>query len=176
MIVSQQSFWLLLVGLALSRSMAWGQTQGPANAPVRVAPFELADQFGTRHSITFPDTNVLVLTVADRKGSEQIQPWVAAVKDRYGSKVRISGVADVGKVPGPLHSLIRRQFVKTCPYPVMLDWTGSVVSSFHYQQHLANVFVIERSGEVGGHFTGTTNRAALDSLFAALDRALQKGP
>jgi len=146
----------------------------PTNSEPALAPFELRDQYDVSHKISFPATNVTVMTVADKKGSEQIDGWIAALKERYTGQILIEGIADVSNVPRLLRSMVREQFKKHRKYPVMLDWAGPTVRSFHYHKDEANVFVIDRQGHVTGHFTGTTNEIALNELFLAIDRALSK--
>ena len=33
------------------------------------------------------------MTVADRAGSEQLEPWIRSLYERYGSQIDIDGVA-----------------------------------------------------------------------------------
>ena len=162
-----------LTGLLLCAALC---TAGPAptNSEPALAPFELHDQYNIRHKISFPATNVIVLTVADQKGSEQIDGWVAPLKERYGERIAIAGVADVSKVPRLLRSMVRERFKKRRAYPVMLDWEGSVARGLNYHKDEANVFVIDLDGRVSGHFTGATDEVSLRTLFAEVDLALRK--
>jgi hypothetical protein len=57
------------------------------------------------------------MTVADRKGSEQLEPWITKLSHRYGKQIDIDGVADVSMVPGPLREVIREMFRKRLAYP-----------------------------------------------------------
>ena len=148
----------------------------PTNSGPALAPFELHDQYDIPHKISFPATNVTVMTVADKKGSEQIDGWIAPLKERYGGRIDIKGVADMSKVPGLLRSMVREQFKKRRTYPVMLDWDGPVARGFNYHKDEANVYVIDRDGHVTGHFMGATNEIVLSALFGAVDRALRKPP
>jgi hypothetical protein len=148
----------------------------PTNSEPALVPFELRDQYDIPHKISFPATNVTVMTVADKKGSEQIDGWIAPLKERYGGRIAIEGIADMSKVPGLLRSMVREQFKKRRTYPVMLDWDGPVARGFNYHKDEANVFVIDRDGRITGHFTGATNEVALKVLFADVDRVLMKPP
>lgn len=148
----------------------------PTNSQPVLASFELRDQYNTAHTISFPATNVIVMTVADRKGSKQIDGWIAPLKQHYGGRIAISGVADMSKVPGFLRSTVREQFKERLKYPVMLDWDGRVARGFNYHEDAANVFVIDRDGRITGHFTGTPSEIDLSALFGAIDRALSNPP
>ena len=146
----------------------------PTNSVPALASFELRDQYDNPHTISFPATNVTLMTVADRKGSEQIDGWIAPVKERYGDRIAIEGIADVSTVPRLLRSMVRKQFKKDRAYPVMLDWDGPVARSFNYQKDKANFFVIDRQGRITGCFSGATNDVALKALFASIDLAISK--
>jgi len=146
----------------------------PTNSVPVVAAFELRDQYDALHRIAFPAANVTVLTVADRKGSEQIDGWIAPLKERYAERIAIMGIADMSQVPGLLRSMVKNRFSRRYPHPVMLDWEGLVARGFHYQQDKANLFVIDRDGRVTGHFTGATNEVVLRALFTGVDLALSK--
>lgn len=83
----------------------------PHSEPV-LASFELRDQYDIAHKISFPTTHITVMTVADKKGSEQIDGWIAPLKERFGGRIAIEGVADMSKVPGFLRSMVREKFKK----------------------------------------------------------------
>lgn len=158
-------------GLLLAAALCAAGATPPTAAPV-LAAFELSDQYGIVHRISFPATNVTLMTVADRQGSEQIDGWIAPLEARYGGRIVIAGIADLSQVPGLLRSMVREKFRKRWVHPVMLDWEGSVARGFHYQKDKANVFVIDREGRMTGHFTGATNEVALTALFAEVDLLL----
>ncbi|MFZ0826034.1 MAG: hypothetical protein WAO02_01295 [Verrucomicrobiia bacterium] len=162
-----------LTGLLLLAT-AGTAAETPAKAAPAAAAFELRDQYETLHMISFPTTNVTVMTVADRKGSEQIGGWIAPLKERYAGRIAIAGIADMSQVPGLLRSMVQARFRKRYTYPVMLDWDGLVARGFHYQKDQANVFVIDGNGRVTGQFTGATNAVALKALFTRVDLALSK--
>src|SRR5262245_55572096 len=90
----------------------------PTNAP---ACIELADQFEQLQKLAFPNTNVTVLLLADRKGSAQIPGWVEPVSKRFGKRVEVRGIADVSAVPRLLRGSVRLTFRKDFTYPVMMD-------------------------------------------------------
>ena len=159
---------------ALLLAAAGATEAAPTNSAPVVAAFELRDQYDTLHQISFPATNVTVLTVADRKGSEQISGWIAPLKQRYAERITIMGIADMSQVPGLLRSMVKHRFGKRYTYPVMLDWEGLVARGFHYQKDKANLFVIDREGCMTDHFTGATNEVALSTLFVAVDLRLSK--
>jgi hypothetical protein len=141
----------------------------PTNAPARIV---LNDQFEVPQTLSFPSTNITLLTIADHKGSEQIAGWIAPVKQKYGARLDIRGIADLSPVPRLLRGMIRKQFQKAQSYPVMLDWSGDAVNAFTYVPDQVNVLVIDESGKILIRLTGAANDAALQKLYEVIDRAL----
>ncbi len=139
-------FGAMLVSAMNSRAEAFTT---PAATTNLICPgFELPDQFGTNHTVSFPRPNPTVLIVADRKGSEQIEAWVAALKGRYHGRLTLIGVADVGGAPSWVHGLIRSSFRKKYPYPILLDWSGRLPAGLHCQKDSANVFLLDPTGRI----------------------------
>jgi hypothetical protein len=134
--------------------------------------FELPDQFGTNHQVNFPQSHPQVLIVADRKGSEQIDAWVAALKARYGRRLKLTGVADVGGAPGWVQGLIRKKFRKQYAYPILLDWSGQLPAALHCEKDAANVFLLDAAGRVLATERGECAAASLPRLTQRADQAL----
>lgn len=145
-------FITVLVGLVALAAALAGHPNKLGRAPERI---ELHDQFGTPQRLNFPGTNIVVLVVADRKGSEQVQGWVSTLGSRYSRRINVRGLADVSSVPGLLRDSVRRSIRQTFAHPVMLDWTGELASALGRQQNEAFVLVITRSGEVVARVNGS---------------------
>jgi len=160
-------FTILL--LSFSPARAGEPLQPPARVPVLI---ELRDQYDAPQKLSFPTTNVVVLTIADRKGSEQIDDWIAALKTRYVGRIDIRGLADCGGAPALLRGRIRKKFRETRAHPVMMDWSGEVCARFGYKQNAANVLVIGRDGGVLARHSGAASPSAVADVCAALDKAL----
>jgi hypothetical protein len=149
-----------------------------SGAPSRVCPtlmipaFELRDQFNQPQALTFPATNVQIVIVADRKGSEQIEGWVRPLKQHYGERLVIHGVADVRSVPALLRGRVRREFQQAQMYPVMLDWSGQVVKNFSPTPQQANLCLLNREGRIVARFSGSASPAQLQQLQVLLDSLL----
>jgi hypothetical protein len=160
---------VLLPGPA--RGIAGETPKSPSHAP---ASIELRDQYDAPQRLAFPATNVVVLTIADKTGSEQIDGWVAALKARYAGRIELRGLADVGGVPGFLRGKVRKKFQETRAYPVMMDWSGKVCAQFGFQPGLANVLVIARDGYIHARVAGSLREPALKEISGAIDAALIK--
>ena len=162
---------LLLVTLATGVSAAPNSEPSitPTNAPSSI---ELHDQFDAPQTLSFPATNVTLLTIADKKGSEQVPGWVTPLKQRFGKRIDIRGLADVSTVPRPFRGMVRKKFQKLQTYPVMLDWSGEAVKAFTYVPDKANVLVLDGHGQILKRINGEANPKAVQDLCAAIDRAL----
>ena len=167
----KQILSLLLVTLATGVSAAPNSEPSltPTNAPSLI---ELRDQFDTPQTLSFPATNVTLLTIADKKGSEQIAGWITPLKQRFGKRIDIRGLADVSTVPRLLRGMIRMKFQKSQTYPVMMDWSGEAVKAFTYVPDKANVLVLDERGQILKRISGEANPKAVQDLCAAIDRAL----
>jgi hypothetical protein len=119
-----------------------------ASPPEQLSDFALSDQNSVFRRYSFPKQKVTAMTVADRAGSEQLEPWIGSLYERYGSRIDIDGVADVSTVPKPLHGVVHALFRKRLTHSVMLDWHGSVVKRLEYEPGAANIYVIDRRGTI----------------------------
>lgn len=162
---------LLLVYLLLSCHTTWADTPPawPTNAPVCI---ELHDQFNAPQKLSFPAPKAIVLAIADRKGSEEVNGWITALKPLYGTRVEFRGLANVAGVPGFFQGRLRRKFQETVTYPVMMDWSGTACGRFGYQRQVANILVIDRGGTIHARICGRVTPAGLASARAALEEAL----
>jgi hypothetical protein len=138
----------------------------------KLGDFELTDQEAKKRIYRFPKTKVTVMTVADRKGADQLAPWIQPVYDRYQNQIDVDGVADVSMIPKLFQPILREAFKKRLEYSVMLDWDGSVVKQFAYKKNVANIYVIDRGGRIVQRLTGAISNEALRALFRAIDAAI----
>lgn len=142
-------------------------------APVeKLTDFELTDQHKKPRSYRFPKAKVTVMTVADHKGSDQLAPWIQRLYDRYEKRIDIDGVADVSMIPKPLHNMFRESFRKQLTRSVLLDWGGSVIKLFDYKKGVANLYVIDRSGQILKQVTGPVSDEVLREIALEIDRAI----
>jgi len=155
----------------LAQTNAPTSSRSPANS-VTFARISLPDQYGAARTCDFSHHQLTVLTVADRQGCEQIGPWVPAVKERYGTKVDIEGIADVSAVPGPLRSMIRKKLKARVEYPIMLDWSGEIIRRFDLSKNVANVFLVGDRGKLLLTLHEWPDKAKLEKLFSAIDSGL----
>ncbi len=167
----KQLLSLLWVTVAVGVGAASG-TESPV-VPTKAPPvIELRDQFDVLQRLSFPGTNLTLLTIADKKGSDQIAGWVRPIRERFGHQIDIRGIADVSAVPRPLRAMVRGKFQKLQTFPVMLDWSGDVVKAFTYVPDKANVLVLDGSGQILRRTSGEATREAVQSLCAEMEHVL----
>ena len=162
---------LLLVFLGV-----WFILPRSAAESMTVGSFVLHDQNATERQYHFPKNKISVLVIADRGGSDQLEPWIARLYSRYGDRIDIDGIADVSIIPPAFHGMFRAAFRRKLVYPVMLDWTGSVVNRFKYQKGEANLFVVDRRGNIMARVSGSVTDEGVERLFRAVDRASDRRP
>lgn len=134
--------------------------------------FELQDQFGTQHQITFPQNRISVLLFADREGSQQLEGWVKPLYERYRDAIDIQGVARLVGVPPPLRPVIRAIFRRLFAHPVMMDWTGHVSDHFAFESGRVNLLVISPAGQTEYRINGPATPALLEQCYARIDTLL----
>ncbi len=145
----------------------------PTNAP---ASIELRDQFDAPQKLSFPNTNLTVLIIADRKGSEQINGWIAALKEHFAKRIDIRGLADVSGVPRLLRGTVQSSFAKSQSFPVMMDWSGSAVKALTYVPDNANLLLLDGRGHILRRLSGPATPKLIADLSEAIDRALASRP
>jgi hypothetical protein len=150
---------------------AWGANARPEG--IRVESFQLADQFGTQHSIEFPRTRPLLLLIGDRRGSEEIDAWIEPLKQRWKDVADIYGIADVQAVPRFLRGRITDAIRKSRTKPLLLDFDGKVTGSLPYEKKAANIFAISKDGRLlaqvsGPYEPGTNSSQKLDRIAQGL--------
>ena len=156
--------------MAMTCLVAFGIQAGTlTNAP---ACIELPDQFEKPQKLSFPNTNLTVLTLADRKGSEQIAGWVEPVAQRFGTRVAVRGIADVSAVPRLLRGTVRSAFRKEQSYPVMMDWSGKEVAKFAPKENVTTVLLIDGQGKILRRYEGVAKKAEVEELCKLIQEML----
>ena len=132
--------------------------------------FELPDQFGKNHRFDFPRTRPLLLLVGDRKGSEEVDDWIAPLKEHWGKVADIAGIADVHGVPSFLRERIRNGIRERRPRELMLDFDGVVVESLAVTSKTANLFLLDPEGRIAVRVEGKPDEKKLAALRAVFER------
>jgi hypothetical protein len=161
-----KKLWLIAMICLISLGVQAGAI---TNAPPCI---ELPDQFEKPQKISFPNTNLTVLTIADRKGSEQIAGWVEPVAKRFGTRVAVWGIADVSAVPRLLRGTVRSAFRKEQTHPVMMDWWGEVVKKFSPKADVTTLLLIDGHGKILRRYEGAAKAAETQELCKLIEQLL----
>jgi hypothetical protein len=197
-----------LLSLTLVVSLSLGAAAADRPLPRPAPALEMEDQFGDEHSLGAYRGEVVVLVYADKKGAlasrdlgaklhvhfhpeaEGKPPAEAALApvrpipgwppDRPSTEVRLVPLAAIGKVPGLLQPLVRREFRKASPdAPIWLDLGDALRREFGLQPGVPNVVVVDPRGQVRLEQGGALEEAAFAGLveeIEALRRAVGAAP
>lgn len=162
-----------LLTLMMLISCFGGESVSKTTGVKQVQSFTLSDQFKKKHTQTFPGTRVIVLALADRKGSEQLEDWITPFYKRYGEQIDIYGVANLKGVPRVMKPLLRKLFRKGLDYPVMMDWSGEVCKALSYDAGKANILILCPKGGVRHRINGKVTEKDLQDCFSKVDEQLR---
>jgi hypothetical protein len=134
--------------------------------------FELEDQFGKKLSVKFPTDKVTILIFGDREGSAQIERWVRPLYGRYTNSIYIFGVAELSAAPWIARPFVRGIIKSKSRTPIMLDWSGNVSKNYGYEKGKANLFVVDKAGNIIAEKRGAATASALSDLYRTINRVL----
>jgi hypothetical protein len=144
-----------------------------SNSESRKAPsFELEDQFQKNFSVKFPADKVTILVFGDRNGSNQIEGWVRPLYGKYSDGIYIFGVAELSAVPWVARPFVRGIIKNKSKTSIMLDWSGKISKSYGYQKNKANLFVVDKAGNVIAEKRGAATPSALADLYPEINRGV----
>lgn len=154
------------------KSKSYAGLNSYSSLPVsdKAAEFDLKDQYNKSFSVNFPKDNATILVFGDRAGSAQIEGWVRPLVDKYADKIDIYGIAELSAVPGIAQGIVRQIMKNQVKYSVMLDWSGDVSKAYGYQKGRANLFVIDKYGNITAKRVGAANNAELEQIYREINR------
>lgn len=166
--------WALAGLLALLIWTGWSG-RGPVRANEALVgqqsqAFTLSDQYKKDITVKFPNAKPVVLMLGDKGGSEQIEPWVRVLYDKYGAALDIQGIAILRGVPPPIRPIIRSQLRSRAPKSVLLDWGGNVADMFKCKGSVCNLVVIDREGRIVHIERGPLTSERSRAVCAVIDR------
>jgi peroxiredoxin len=155
---------IVFITVALLAGTAGAQPAVDARAP----EFSLQDQHEKTVSLREYEGRVVVLIASDKEGKAQNRGWEQAIRERYGERVVILGIADVSSVPFFLKGKIRNDFKKDGE-SILLDWKGEVFRSYGFAKAVSNIVLIDGHGVIRHRSSGTASSAAVQELFKRID-------
>lgn len=166
--------WTILTVCLVAAAFGLGSTQDApetSSSPAVLASFQLEDQFGAAHRVSFPGERPTILLVGDQHGSEEVGGWIPPLAEQLGDQAQILGIADVRGVPGLFRNSIRKLMRKRHAHPVLLDFEGTVLEALPCTRRTANVFVIDAGGHVLARVIGPVSDDRLREVRQALPTA-----
>lgn len=145
---------------------------GESASAQKATEFTLADQFNNQTSVKFPAGKPVVLIFGDREGSEQIEGWVRPLYGKFTDQIYIFGIAELSAVPRVARPVVRRLIKSKSKNSVMLDWSGAVSEAYDYEKEKANVFVIDKNGNIVAEKNGAASESELNDLYSKINRIL----
>jgi predicted transcriptional regulator len=156
---------ILFITVVLLVGAAGAQPLVNARAP----EFTLQDQFDRTFTLRWLEGRTVVLIASDKEGSAQNPAWMKAIREAYGDRLVVQGIADVRTVPFFLKGKIRNDFKKDAE-SILLDWKGEVFTAYGLAPKVSNVVLIDKLGTIGFLHSGPADPDALQRLFAVIDR------
>lgn len=154
-----------LVAVLLATASATGSA-APATPASLAAPatrrldsFRIADQFGKTNHVQFPTSRPVLLLLGDRRGSEQVDAWIPVLREHWGKSAEILGIADVSSVPRFLRSRVTEAIRKARSQSVLLDYDGVISDHLKPVSKVANLFLLDRTGQLRLHLSGEFDTA-----------------
>lgn len=129
---------------------------------------ELETQFGGTVRI-LGDGKPRIIVYADRDGSDQTDAWGQVLS---AMPCPVVAAANLSAVPGFARSMVRDAFGDEDP--IALDWEGMVAERLPFHKGEANVYLVDRAGEILTHTTGVPQEAAVKELTTLTHRNCRK--
>jgi predicted transcriptional regulator len=148
----------------------------------QAVPIVLSDQYDHPFQLADLRGSIVVLIVGDRSGSNFMDAWGHALRERYKPQdypqLKRVFVANLSSVPGFLHGFVKRKFLAKDPShpasPVLLDWQGAIARNYGFRDNVTNVYVVDRDGIIQYKGSGKGTSLDLEPLFHALDALIEK--
>ena len=150
-------------------------TTTQSNAPEKAVAFKLEDQDKKAVSFETPPSKVTILLFADREGAKHLDGWIKPLKEAYGDKADMHGIAELSIVPGFAHGIARTMFRRKFSYSVMLDWDGSVSKQYAFEAGKVNAYIIDTKGGVRTKIVGDASAERLEAFHAKMKEVLDEG-
>ena len=161
---------VLAISIAISTAAL---AQGTAKIGERAPNFDLKDQFGKTWKLPELSGTVTVLVVATSDSGRLMGSWVDTLKSHYANRITILGLLDLKSIPSIGRGIARSRIKKETKDPMMLDFSGGIAKSYGVSSKVPTVVVIDKTGVIRAIARQTLDKAALDTVSAAIDQALK---
>ena len=150
-----------------------------ANRTEQLISFRIEDQFDRLHTDRRYRGSAVLVSWADRKGSDYLDDWNGALGDSLAAEVRVYrvrllNVAHVKGAPffvkGKIKSALRRDHAQ----PVLMDWGGKFAEAYACTPDHCNLLIFDRSGQLVANYAVTTADSSVITDVVATVRALAR--
>ena len=130
--------------------------------------FLLKDQHGRTFNLRELEGQLVVIIARNKKGESQNHLWNIKIREKYGDRITILGVADLRSVPFFMKDKIKENF-KKYKNSILLDWDGKVADAYGFNENISNIILIDKKGYIRFIYSGNITEKAVDSLFRAIN-------
>lgn len=169
--MSLRSCWTAALMLFVAALLAAGTAR--AQVGTEAPDVTLRDQYDSVFTLRALRGSVVVLVGGDREGYRYMDPYIAALRERYGAAVRAVKFLHARGVPFFMRGYVRGRWRGTTAAgtpvsPVLLDWGGAIGRGLGWQNEHTNVYVIDGGGVLRFHAAGRGAEAEVVALLAAV--------
>ena len=164
--------FMIIVFLLMPFGASAGQIDG-VSVNSKAPEFTLQDQYDKTFSLGQFTGRIVVLVASDREGRVQNPAWKRNLKERYGDRITVRGVADVSSAPFFMKGTIR-EIMRKEGESILMDWKGEVFKAYALKPKVSNIVLINGSGVIAFLHAGPADTDALQELVTAIDRALRE--
>lgn len=141
----------------------------------------IKDQYEKEFRVSASRGEILLLVCGDRTGSDFTGNYTDAVQARFGANgslpLRIVPIANLSSVPSFLQGMVKKRFVGTTEsgqpkLPIFLDWEGDLERLFGFTEDVANVYLIDKSGNLQFVAAGKGTEPETKELLQVIARLL----
>ena len=141
----------------------------------KATAFMLQNQHEKTVSLKQYEGRIVVLIASDKEGKAQNPAWKKVIREAYGDRLVVQGVADVSSVPFFLKGKIRNDFKKDGE-SILLDWEGEVFKVYSLTKGVSNVILIDKDGMIRHRSSGPAAPEAVQELFMKIDLLISSIP
>lgn len=145
-----------------------------ADSSTNTISFSFNDQY-TEPMVLKPEfPKPMIVTVADKDGSDQLIEWIEPLTKEFGKTVSFFPIADLRAVPGLLKGMVRRSFKKRFEYDIAMDWDGVAVKQLSTKAGHANLILLNRQGKIVTSVHGPVSEENLSTMVKAIRTELTR--
>lgn len=149
--------------------MSWGLAVFAGGPEAMEERLVLRDQFDVEREVPLSSGRPVVLVLADREGTNQLEGWLEPLQQHIEGSIDFYHIALLERVPRPFRSVVRSGFREEVDYPVLLDWQGAFLQRYELVSAEVNILVLSGDGQLAQRVHGEAAPERLAACKAAID-------